>query len=126
MGRNTFYVIGSEATMAAKASAFSFQSLVMCSSFQDEKQSKRCLTKDTYFSIRGSRDSFSSLTYPITNCESLRIRSLLADTITASSILVSMASYSDSLLEALKPKRIACLSLSLTRDLSCKLMPVLV
>ena len=122
MGRNTVSIIGSEAATAAKAFAFSLQSLVMCSSFQVEKLSKRCLTKDTYFSIQGSRDSYSSFTYPTTNYESLRIRSLSADTITASSIPISMTSYPDSLLEALKPKRIACSILSLARDLSCKPM----
>ena len=126
MGRNTVSVIRSEATTAAKASAFSLQSLVMCSSFQAENSSKRCLTKDTYFAIRGFRDSYFSFTCPTTNYESLRIRSLLADTVTASSILASVASYFDSLLEALKPKRIACSILSLTRDLSCKSMSALV
>ena len=80
----------------------------MCSSFQAENLSKRCLTKDTYFAIRGSHDSYSSFTCPTTNCESLRIKSMSAYTITASSIPTSMASYSDSLLEVLKPKRIAC------------------
>ena len=112
MGRNIVYVIGSEAATAAKAFAFSLQSLVMCSSFQDENLSKRCLTKDTYFAIRGSRNSYSSFTYPTTNCESLQIRSLSTDIVTVSSIPASMASYSDSLLEALKPKRIACSILS--------------
>ena len=104
MGRNIVSVIGCEVATTAKVSAFSLQSLVMCSSFQPEKLSKRCLTKDTYFAIRGSRDSYFLFTYPITNCESLQIRSLSADTVTASSIPTSMASYSDSLLEALKPK----------------------
>ena len=131
MGRNTVFVIGSEAAAMAKAFAFSLQSLVMCSSFQTEKLFKlpgeklfkRCLTKDTYFSIRGSRDSYSSFTCPTTNCESLRIKILSAETITASSIPASMTSYSDSLLEALKPKRIAYSILSPIGDLSCKPMP---
>ena len=122
MGRITISIIGSEAAKAAKAAAFSLQSLVMCSSFQAKKLSKCCLTKDTYFSIRGSRDSYSLFTYPTTNCESLQIKSLSADIVTASSILVSMASYSNSLLEALKPKRIACSILSPTRDISFKPM----
>ena len=123
MGRITYSVIGSEAAMMAMTFAFSLQSLVMCLSFQAEKLSKHCLTKDTYFSIRGSRDLDSSFTCPTTNCESLQIRSLSADILTASLIPASMASYSNSLLEALKPKRIACSILSLTRDLSCKPMP---
>ena len=104
MGRITVSIIGSEATTTTKASAFSLQSLVMCLSFQVEKLSKGCLTKDTYLAIQGSCDSYSSFTCPTTNCESLRIRSLSIDTITANSISASMASYSDSLLEALKPK----------------------
>ena len=107
MGRNIVSVIGSELATAAKESAFSLKSLVMCLSFQAEMLSKRCLTKDKYFFIRGSRDSYSSFTYPTTNCESLRVKSLLVDTVTASSIPASMASYSDSLLEVLKHKRIA-------------------
>ena len=110
MGRITVSVIGSEAATVAKAatmakaSTFSLQSLVMCSSFQAEKPSKRCLTKDTYFYIRGSSDSYSSFTCPTTNFESLRIRSLSANTVIAHSIPASMASYSDSLLEVMKPK----------------------
>ena len=122
MGRITVFVIGNEAEMEAKSSAFSLQSLMTCLSFQAEKLSKRCLTKETYFSIRGSRDSYSSFTCPTTNCESLRIRSLSADTVTASSIPANMASYSDSLLEALKPKWITCSILSPVEDLSYKRM----
>ena len=122
MGRNIVSIIRNEVATAAKASAFSLQSLVMCSSLQAENFSKHCLTKDTYFSIRGSRDSYSSFSCPTTNCESLRIKSLSADTIIASSILANIASYSDSLLEALEPKQIACSILSLAEDLSCKPM----
>ena len=48
------------------------------------------------------------------------------DTIAASSISARMASYSDSLLEALKPKGINCSNLSSVEDLSCKPMPALV
>ena len=123
MGRITVSVIRNEVEMEAKESTFSLQSLVTCSSFQAEKLSKRCFTKDTYFAIRGSHDSYSSFTCPATNCESLRIRSLSADTIVASSIPTSMVSYSDSLLEALKPKQIAYLIISPIGDLSCKSMP---
>ena len=111
---------------AAKASAFSLQSLVMCSSFQAEKLPKRCLTRDTYFAIRGSRDSYFSFTCPTINYESLRIRSLSADTVTAGSIPARMASYFDSLLEALKLKQIACSIFSPIGDLSCKPMSALV
>ena len=107
MGRITISVIGSEAATIAKASAFLLQSMVICSIFQAKNPSKHCFTKDTYFAIRGSRDSYSSFTYPTTNFKSLRIRSLSVDIVAASSILASMASYFDSLLEALKPKRIA-------------------
>ena len=123
MGRITVSVIGSKAATAAKASAFSLQSLVTCSSFQDENPSKCCFTKDTYFSIRGSRDSYSSFTCPTTNYESLRIISFSEDTVAASLISASMASYSNSLLEALKPKWIACSITSPAGDLSCKPMP---
>ena len=50
------------------------------------------------------------------------MRSLLADRVAASSSLVKMASYFDSLLEALNPSRIACSILSLDGDLNCKPM----
>ena len=53
MGRNTVSVIGREAVTTANASAFSLQSLGMCSSFQAENIPKRCLTKDTYFAFGG-------------------------------------------------------------------------
>ena len=107
----------------AKASTFSLQSLGMCSSFQAEKLPKRCLTRVTYFAIRGSQDSYSAFTCPTTNWESLRIMSLSTDITTASSIPSRMASYSDSLFEALKPYRIAYSILSPLEDFSCRLMP---
>ena len=100
LGRNIVSVIGRD---AAKASAFSLQSLEMCSSFQAEKLPKRCLIRVTYFAIRGSRDSYFVFTCLTTNWESLRIMSLSADNVAASSIPARMASYSDSLFEALKP-----------------------
>ena len=65
------------------------------------------LTRKAYFSIRGSRDSNFVLTCPTTSCDSLRIQRLLAPTASARSSSAIMASYSDSLLEALKPKRTA-------------------
>ena len=60
-------VIGREADTEANASAFSLDSLGTCSSFQTGKLFKRCFTRETYFAIRGSRDSNSSLTCPTTN-----------------------------------------------------------
>ena len=110
-------------TTKAKASALWLRSLGMCFSFQTGKLLKRCFTRDTYFTIRGSRDSNSSLTCPTTNWESLQMRSLLADWVAASSSPARMASYSDSLLEAPNLSRIACSILSPNGDLNCKLMP---
>ena len=71
MGRITVYVIGNDAATAAKASTLSLQSRGTCSSFQVERVSNFCLTKEAYLVIRGSLDSNSALTYPITSCESL-------------------------------------------------------
>ena len=116
-------VIGREAATEANASAFSLESLGTCSSFQTEKLFKRCFTRETYFSIRGFRDSNSSLTCPTTNWESLRIKSLSADRAAASSSPARMASYSDSLLEAWNPSQIACSILSPDGVLNCKPMP---
>ena len=76
------------------------------------------LTKEAYFAIRGSRDSNSALTYPTTSCESFQIQRLLAPTASASSSPAIMDSYSDSLLEALKPKRTACSILSLVGEVN--------
>ena len=64
-------VIGREAATEANAFSFSLESLGTCSSFQTRKLFKRCLTRETYFAIRGSRDSNSLLTCPTTNWESL-------------------------------------------------------
>ena len=82
-----------------------------------------CLTREAYFAIRGSLDSNSALTCPTTSCESLRIKRLLAPTASASSSPAIMASYSDSLLEALKPKRTACSILSPIGDVNCRPVP---
>ena len=71
-----------------------------------------CLTREAYFAIQGSLDSNFALTCPTTNCESLRINRLLAPTTRASPTPAIMTSYSDSLLEASKPKRTACSILS--------------
>ena len=116
-------MIGRETTIEAKASAFSLKSLGTCSSFQIGKMLKFCFTWETYFTIRGSRDSNSSLTCPTTNWESLWIISLPEDRATASSSLARMPSYSDSLLEALNPSWIACSISSLDGDFNCKPMP---
>ena len=60
-------VIGREAATEANASAFSLKSLGTCFSFQTGKLLKCCFTRETYFAIRGSRDSNSSLTCRTTN-----------------------------------------------------------
>ena len=116
------FCYGQNAAMAAKASAFSLLSLGMCSSFHAEKLAKRCLTRGTYFIIQGSRDSYSAFTCPNTNWKSLLIISLSTDIATANSIPTRMALYSDSLFEALKPRRIACSILSPPEDFNCKPM----
>ena len=109
--------------MAVKASAHSLLSLGICSSFQVVRVLHFCLTKEAYFAIRGSRDSNSALTCPTTSCESLRIQRLLAPTVSASSSPAIMVSYSDSLLEALKPKRTTCSILSPVGEVNRSPMP---
>ena len=94
--------MGSDAATVAKASALSLQSLETCLSFHAEKIARRCLTRVTYFTIRGSRDSYSVFTYPTTNWELLRIISSSVDIVAANSTPARMASYLDSLFEALK------------------------
>ena len=123
MGRYIVSFTGKEAATAAKVSTLSLRSLGTCSSLQAERVLSFCLTREAYFSIRGSLDSNSALTCPTTNCESLRIRRLSAPTARASSILAIKASYSDSLLEASKPKRTACSILSPTGEVNCRSMP---
>ena len=107
-------------------STFSLESLGTCSNFQIGKLLKRCFTRETYLTNRGSRDSNSLLTYPTTNWESLWIRSLLAYRAATSSSSARMASYSGSLLEALNLSRIACSILSSDGDFNCKPIPALV
>ena len=109
--------------MAAKASALSSESLGTCSSFHVERVLNFCLTREAYFSIRGSLDSNSALTCPTTSCESLRIERLSAPTTSASSRPAIKASYFDSLLEALKPKQTACSILSPVGEVNCRPMP---
>ena len=82
-----------------------------------------CLTREAYFAIWGSLDSNSALNCPMTSCESLRIKRRLAPTTSSSSSPAIMASYSDSLLEELKPKRMACSILSPVREVTCRPIP---
>ena len=51
------------------------------------------------------------------------MRSLSADRVAASSSSARVALYSDSLLEALNPRQIACSILSPDGDLNCKPIP---
>ena len=67
IGRNIISVIGRDAATAAKASAFSLESLGTCWSFHVEKPARRYLTKATYFAIQGSLDSYSAFICPTTN-----------------------------------------------------------
>ena len=122
MGRYIVSFIGKEVATSTKASTLSLLSLGTCSSFQVVRVLNFCLTREAYFSIRGSLDSNSALTCPTTSCELLRIKRLLAPTRSASSSPAIMASYSDSLLEVLKPKRTACSMLSPIGDVNCRLM----
>ena len=101
MGRSIVSVIGRDAATAAKAFALSLESLGTCSSFHVEKPARRCLTRVTYFVIQGSLNSYSTFTCPTTNWESLRIISLSIDSAAANSIPARIASYTDSLFEAL-------------------------
>ena len=82
-----------------------------------------CLIREAYFAIRGSLDSNSALTCPTTSCESLRIKRQSAPSASASFSPAIMASYSDSLLEALKPKRTACSILSPIGEVNCRPIP---
>ena len=123
MGRYIVSFIGKEAATVAKASTLSLESLGTCSSFQVGRVLNFCLTREAYFAIQGSLDSNSGLTYPTTNCESLRIERLLAPTTSASSRPAIKASYSDSLLEALKPKWTACSICSPVGEVNCRPMP---
>ena len=107
----------------AKASTLSLEFLGTCSSFQAKRVLNLCLTREAYFAIRGSLVSNSALTCPTTSCESLRINRLLAPTARASSTSAIMASYSDSLLEAPKPKRTACSIISPVGEVNCRPRP---
>ena len=125
MGRYIVSFIGKEAATAAKASALSLESLGTCSNFKAERVLNFCLTREAYFAIQRSLDSNSDLTCPTTSCESLLIERLSAPMASVSSRPAIMASYSDSLLEALKPKRTVCSILSLVGEVNCRPMPAL-
>ena len=120
MGRYIDSLTGREVVTAAKASAFSLWFLGTCFSFQAKRALNFCLAKETYFAIQGSLDSNSALTCSITSCESLWIRRLLTPTTRESSTPAIKALYSDSLLEASKPKRTACSILSPPGEVNCK------
>ena len=107
----------------AKASALSLRSLGICSSFQAEKLLNFCLAKEAYLAIRGSLDSNSALICPTTSCESLWIIRLPTPTMRASSIPVIKASYSNSLLEASKPKQTTCSIFSPIGEVNCRPIP---
>ena len=64
-------VIGKDAATAARVLARSLLFLGICSSFQVVRVLNFCLTREVYFSIRGSLDLNSALTCPTTSCESL-------------------------------------------------------
>ena len=115
--------IGKDAATTSRALTHSLLSLGMCSSFQVVRVLNFCLTKEAYFAIWGSRDSNFALTCPTTSCESLQIQRLLAPTASASSSPAIMASYSDFLLEALKPKWTACSILSPVGEVNFKPIP---
>ena len=125
MGRYIVSFIGKDAATTAKASARSLLSLRTCSSFQAVRLLNFCLTREAYFAIRGSLGSNFALTGPTTSCESLRIKWLLAPTARARSSPAIMASYSDSLLEALKPRRTACSILSPVGEVNYRPIPAL-
>ena len=116
-------VIGNEAATVAKASALSLQSRGTCSSFQAKRASNFCLTKEAYFVIQGSLDSNSALTCSRTSCESLLIERLSTPIVSVSSSPAIVASYSDSLLVALKPNLTACSILSPVGEVNCRPMP---
>ena len=113
-------MVGRDAATVAKASAFSFEPLGICSSFQAAKISSLSVTRHTYLAMRWSRVSYSLFTCPTTSWESLCMMIFYEDMEIARSISARIASYSASLLDAGKSNRIACSILSPIRALSCK------
>ena len=83
----------------AKASAFLFESLGICSSFQAKKLPNHCLTRLAYLTMCWSCISYSSFTCPTTSLELLRMMSFSDDTDFARSTPTRIASYSVSLLD---------------------------
>ena len=122
MGRYIVSFIGKEVATATKASTLSLESLGTCSSSHVERVFNFCLTREAYFSIRGSLDSNFALTCPTISYEYLRIERPPAPMASANSRLAIMASYSDSLLGALNPKRTACSILSPIGEVNCRAM----
>ena len=113
-------MVGRDAATAVKASAFSFEPLRICSSFQDTNLSSGSLTRHTYLVMCWSRVSYSPFSYPTTNWESLCMMIFSEDTEIARSITTGIASYYASLLDSRKSNRIACYILSPVGALSCK------
>ena len=122
----TVSFIGRDATTTTNASAFSFESLGMCLSFQSVKLSSHCLTKLAYLTMGWYRVLYSLFTCPTTSWESLDMMSFSEDTDFARLILTKIASYFVSLLNVGKSSRMACSILSPIWALSCKPTPTLV
>ena len=120
---STVSLVGKDATIAAKASAFSFESLGICSSFQDTKLSNQSLTKHTYLLMRWSRVLYSPFTCLTTSRESLCMMIFSEYKEIARSIPVKFASYSASLLDLGKSNCITSSILSPVGALSCKPTP---
>ena len=115
--------LGRDATTTAKAFAFSFEPLGICSSLQAMKHSSWSLTRHTYLVIRWSCVSYSSLTFLTTSLESLCMMIFSKDTEIVRSILDRIVSYSTSFLDVGSLNCIACFILSPVRALSCKPTP---
>ena len=116
-------MVGRDAATVAKAFAFSFEPLGICSSFQATELSSRILTRHTYLVMRWSRVSYSLFTCPTTNRESLCMMIFSKDMKISRSILARIASYSASLLDVGNSNRIAYSILSRIGALSCKPTP---
>ena len=113
-------MVGREAATTSKASAFSFEPLGICSSFQAIKLSSRSLTRHTYLAMHWSRVLYSPFTCPTTSWESLCMMIFSEDTEIEMSIQVRIASNLASLLDVGKFNCVACSILSPVGDLSYK------
>ena len=100
-------MVGRDVAIAAKASAFSFEPLGICSSFQAEKLSSQSFTGHTYLAMRWSHVSYSPFTCLTTNGESLCMMIFYENTEITRSIPARIASYSASLLDTGKSNHIA-------------------